>query len=292
MDDNLHQEMIRDDFKFATAAFDTGDFQLMNIAGNRLMSDAILGPNVRAAIIGFFIKDLAINYMNLKSQLSDSDFAKAKSFGQRYLVSAAVNLTSIDWQSLVWTDFHVCDSQLTKYQPSAVEAGVYRENLSVTAYASHYFVDYLIENKDLLCDSHNNLLDAILSELQRISRVFGAAVSDTATFALLVALQRYYEYLRSICTVRDGQLDSEKLAPQINPFIDRLAAITRAPELSYQGVNTLLWDLIRRWREFFWSYAESRRKTPSLDKVIELPEESKKKLSEVVGKALQKELKP
>ena len=78
MNQDLNVEMYTKNIKVATLSFKTEDFQLMNIIGNRIMSDSLFGSIEGFALFGFFVKQMALNYLNLKPRISESDFLDAK----------------------------------------------------------------------------------------------------------------------------------------------------------------------------------------------------------------------
>jgi hypothetical protein len=85
MNQDLNTEMYEKNINVAILAFKTEDFQLMNIIGNRIMSDSLFGDAEEFALLGFFVKQTALNYLNLKPRISDSDFLDAKLVGEKYL---------------------------------------------------------------------------------------------------------------------------------------------------------------------------------------------------------------
>jgi hypothetical protein len=54
-------------------------------------------------------------------------------------------------------------------------------------------------------------------------------------------------------------------------------------------VTETLWELVKAWRQFFIEYMELPRPT-KVERGIELPEEAKRKITESVTKALEKEI--
>jgi hypothetical protein len=55
-------------------------------------------------------------------------------------------------------------------------------------------------------------------------------------------------------------------------------------------IDKILWDLTKRWREYFIKYLEVGRFV-SVEREMPLPEEAKKRLTEAVARSLEKEIK-
>jgi len=73
------------------------------------------------------------------------------------------------------------------------------------------------------------------------------------------------------------------------PYLDKIKQFSSSGEVDYKEITDFLWQLIKSWREHFIHYTELPYKM--VQKPIELSKEAKKKLSDAVSKALQKEVK-
>jgi hypothetical protein len=140
----------------------------------------------------------------------------------------------------------------------------------------------------MLYDSKNNFLKGLINEFQRVGLAYNYRVIDTITFSCLVALDRYFEYFVFQHTAENGTLDKEQVKT-LFPYIDKIKQVSSSSKVDYKEVTHLLWQLIKSWREAFIHYTELPYKT--IQKPIELSKEDKKKLSDAVSKALQKEVK-
>jgi hypothetical protein len=283
--------MIDKDLKVAALAFDVDDFQLMNILGNRMMSDSVFLGNVPQAVTGFFIKQVALTYLELKPRIPDPEFLEAKLLGKKYLTYLLEVTDEVD-KVKAWANYHQFNVEMRKYPTTGLDkqiAEVYGDEHETTKKVRKSLIKVLDDNKKILLDSRNNFMKGVMTELQRVGLAFGYEVADTIIYSCLIALDRYYDYFRMQHTVKTVEMDKEAVETQIFPYLERIVALSSSDSVGYDNANALLWDLVKGWREFFIYYLEPSTIVSS--KQVELSRENKAKLSEVLGKALQKELK-
>jgi hypothetical protein len=84
-------------------------------------------------------------------------------------------------------------------------------------------------------------------------------------------------------------LNTEKVKAAFFQYIDKVKQVSSSREPDYKEVTSLIWQAVKSWRESFIWYTELPYRT--VEKPIELSKEAKKKLSEAVSKALEKEVK-
>jgi hypothetical protein len=255
------------------------------------MSDSVFLGNAGQAVVGFFFKQVALTYLSLKPQLADSEFLEAKLIGEKYITVLLETNDNAD-QGQVWANYHQFNLDMRKYPATGLNkemAEVYGEDPEITQKVRKRLIEFLATNKTILFDSRNNFIKGLMGELQRVGLAIGYQVTDTVIYSCLLALDRYYDYFRIRHSTKTGDIDNEAVKTLVFPYIERIVTLSSSLTLNYDEVNTLLWDLIKGWREFFIYYMELSPRVPS--KQVELSKETKSKLSEVLGKALKKELK-
>jgi len=159
---------------------------------------------------------------------------------------------------------------------------------------THQAVDILLEkldqDKQKLLDPNCLLLKAILNEISRLDKVHGGELSDEFTFALITAVDRCYEYISSILGNTD-KFENE-VNTQVIPEIQKIIEIVKKVEENngkwIPDVDSKLFELGSKWREYFLLYMEHGQ--PVKDKVIRIPDESRKKLTEAIARSLEEEL--
>ncbi len=290
MDRNLLSSAITGDIRAAVRAFVLDDFELLNVFGNRVMSDALFGDDSKLALSGFFVKHVALVFLGIKPRLTPARFSEAKRVGKDYLDNLSASSETVG-DAALWDEFHEFNRSVRKYIVTDIESEVYEENPEITRAALSWLIRYLGDKKDVLLEPHNLFLKGILNEADRISKVFGCGLADTYTISLITALDRYYDFVQVRCRTTMGDIDTDKAREMVFPYVEKITQLVCSEaEIKPEGVTSVLWELIRGWREFFIHYMELPRRTQ--ERVIELPEESRRKLAEVVGKALEREVKP
>jgi hypothetical protein len=288
LDKNLLFTMILQDIKAAIRAFELEDFELMNIFGNRIMSNALFGDDGKLALPGFFLKHVAIIYMRLKTYLPSSKFSDAKKVGEEYLATL-LDFSKESIEERLWENFHKFNNSIRKYVIGDIEAEVYEENPKITHNAFKWLIKYLNDKKDVLLRPNNLFLKGILNEMDRLSKVYGCELMDTYAISLLTALDRYFDYFPIAYGTLTGEVDKDKVRSMVFPYIEKIVELFSSENVKPEAVDSILWELIRGWREFFIHYMELPHRAP--EKPIELPEEYRKKLAEQIAKALEKEVK-
>uniref|UniRef100_A0A7C4TV32 Uncharacterized protein n=1 Tax=Caldisericum exile TaxID=693075 RepID=A0A7C4TV32_9BACT len=287
MDKNFLSMMISQDIKAATRAFEIEDFEFMNILGNRIMSNALFGDDSKLALPGFFLKHVAIVYMWLKAYLPSSKFSEAKKVGKEYLVT--LSDFSNEREDKLWENFHKFNNGIRKYTITDIEAEAYTENPKITHDIFKWLIKYLNDKKDVLLCPNNLFIKGILNEMERVSKVHGCELTDTYAISLLTALDRYFDYFQIAYGTLTGEVDKDKVRSMVFPYIGKITELFSSENVKPEDINSILWELIKGWREFFIQYMELPRRAS--EKLIELPEEYRKKLAEHIAKALEKEVK-
>ena len=105
-------------------------------------------------------------------------------------------------------------------------------------------------------------------------------------------LQKVYAYFRVAYAAPDGKIDPALVKSDIYPFVERIVNQSEVGTLAIGDSQSILIDLMLKWREYFIRYMELRP-YPGLtpERGIELPEETRKKITESITRTLEKETK-
>jgi hypothetical protein len=283
------EKVIAEDLKAAIAAFKDDVFDTTNVFANRMMSNAIFGENKKIFLPAFFLKDVAFTFVIMKIKKSAMAFSTAKSYGFTYVESLAKSLNSINEEQL-WKDFLTFNEKMREFDMTEWEAKSYTVNTKFTNESYKWLLSYLSSHKESLLDPKNALFKGILNEMTRIFKVHSAKLNDLVLLSLVSALDRDYDYIRRGWNVPDIRLIEEKRIKEfVVPAVDKIVALSNE-EFKIEEADSLLWDLVKTWREFFILYGELVSSTVALQKGIELPEDLKKKLTESLTKTLEKEM--
>jgi hypothetical protein len=287
-------QVIKQDIAAAVVALEQEDFAAMNMYGNRLMANAVFGDVEELFLTGFFFKDIAGIFLNLKAMPKSVALSTAKTVGLKYANSlkeyASAEKTNVD---LLWVNFYQCYRDLRKFFLSSIEDKVYSDNTAFTRHSFIWLIRYVKNHKEVLLDPNNLLFKGVLNEFERIFRNHSGELEDVVAISLVKALERLYNYL-TIFKTPDGKIDENKLKPSVYPCIERMEQLAYPTKReTFSEVTHVIWDITRQWREFFIEYMEVERVKPvEAERAIELPAEIRKKLGESVSKTLEKEVKP
>ncbi len=289
MNADLVSTILKENLQLANLSLASDDFQSLNIYGNRIMSDSVFMQNRESAIIGFFIKHVALNFLYLQTSISKQDLLDVKLVAKNFMDSIPHEVEDINVEHL-FLEFHEFNQQVKRHFVSDTEKDVYDVNPEITDIVRLSLVNLLVSNKELLCNPNNNIINGLIGELERFCKAYDYQSKDTLTFCILVALDRYYGYFRYHHSTTDGKVDKEKTNTIISPYIENIRKLVTNADINYDDFTELMWELIKGWREFFIFYGETPNIKPQ--QPITLPEESRQKLSKAFSKALEKEIKP
>jgi hypothetical protein len=283
--------VIEQDLKAIQSAFDSDDFHSMNVFANRIMANAtFLSEGRLFGLIGYLLKDIALDYHISLRGKSASTLVSAKTHGKDYLnwITKALEKKDITEDQL-WERYYkyMCDIR-TFMQDQHEQVAYTEENLPFVRHSYKWLIQFLNEEKECLMNPKNMLLGGILSEINRIYKVHGWQLYDAYTYLLIQMLRRFYEYLHYESTSEEGEFNSKLIEKRLFPYLDRInKALSNDKDVNVSEVNSILWDLIVEWRIQYIRFMELPRQVVS--KGVEIPEELREKLSESITEALETE---
>ena len=279
-------QITRQDFQAARSAFISGNYELMNILANRLMTNAVLGKHAEreCAVPGFFLKEIALNAGNERILLSGERFI-------RVLDQAFKETPDLE---TMWSGYAVFVDGVRSAGKHEVEAKAYKDVPEFTGGVIDYLINDLLSIEEV-CQENSRILTGMLTEVNRLVRSHGAQQSDLVSWCLLRAVERLHAYHVFSC-IGHGQWDGQALKARSEPYVVRLKEC-------YQGVfkqkgltkeaTDFLCDLILQWRVAFIRYLEVHHPTGVKERrEVELPQDAKQKLTETISEILTKNLTP
>jgi hypothetical protein len=283
------EKVIAEDLKAAVAAFKDDAFLTVNILANRSMTNAILSENRKIFLPGFFLKDVAFDFGVLKAKQQAMAFSTAKAHGFSYVESLAKSLSSLDEEKL-WNDYHSYCEKMRSYEITEWEEKSYSPNTLFTNETFRWLMSYLHSHTSFLFDPANALIKGIINEMNRVCKVHSATLHDLVIRCLMIALDRNYDYA---CRFWNGPemriINENQIKGIILPAVDNIVALSNK-EFKIEEADSLLWELVKTWRELFILYGELLSPAVAGQKGIELPEDLKRKLTESLTKTLEKEM--
>jgi hypothetical protein len=285
----LTDTALQQDLKAIVLALGEDDFENTNIFANRLMSDATILNDHKHLLIGFFSKDVAAEMMELAAMKQATALATAKAHVTMFLSRMEQLANKEDFaQQEIWDEYVVVADKLRRYHLTQHEQKAYADNKEFTHKIAAWLLQHLRREQNLLLKNRSQLLKGILNELSRTYRVFGAEKPEIVLLSLLTALDRVCDYVRFASQFPDESIKSESAKSAILPYVERILDIMQAEPVDINKVDVLLSELIIKWREAFINYLELPPVVAvPVEKGVKLPEETKKRITEAVTKALE-----
>jgi len=277
-------DVIKQDISAAYSAFQNDDFKNLNMFSNRIMANAIFSDDPRLVLIGFYLKGIAGIYGDLKALEDITAYSTAKSHGDSYIRS--INLES-DIKE-IWQQYYNFRVRIREYEQNQHEKNSYKENVEFTGFAFRWLMDKLNEDKDVLFKDSNQFIRGIINEMNRIFRVHGGGLLDLYAISLLKALELYYAYTAYFSKAERKEIILKSILPYVGDIHKTLYGVSVDPK----KVSILLQRIIVDWRLSFIYFMERPRLVPiEAEKIPLISEETKKKISDSVSKALKEEVK-
>jgi hypothetical protein len=277
-------EVIEQDVKAAYLAFKDDNFRDMNIFANRIMSNAVLSTDYRFTLVGFFLKEMARIYGPIKARKELSAFSTAKSLGDVYIKSINLEKSFND----LWEEYNQFYYRLGEHRLDEYEKGSYKKNVEFTRFAFRWLIEKLSGDRNIFFNENNHFVNGVLNEMDRIIRVHGGELIDLYAWSLVRALQLYYDYVDYFGKDERKQI----IEKSVFSYIDNITKALLKDTVDPNEVTNLLQRIIVDWRICFMHFMERAELVPiEGEKKVQITEETKKKISETVTKALEEEVK-
>jgi hypothetical protein len=278
---------LQEDLKSVQRSCEADDFENMNVFANRMMSNAVIESDRKFMLIGFLLKDSAIEMLQLRAGAKNGAISTAKSLVIKFAQSLDDLSRKTDFdEEAMWNEYVDLSERIRRFHILPVEEKTYSANKEFTKKVADWMLNHLMSNQALLLEPRNRLLKGCLNEIGRAYRVHGADRREIVIFLLLTALDRFYSYARFAYLI-DSELDTKKMQDTIFPYVDRIFKVVSG-EIQAKSVDDILCELIAKWREAFVNYMELREVSGmAVERGVQLPEETKKKITEAITSSLE-----
>lgn len=280
-------DICRQDFTAAKLAFEERDFRLLNVLGNRLMSNVLFGREDEKLLVlpGLFIKDVALDFLKDDTKIDELHRIAKVSIGQ---VDEAFK-RDLDLARF-WSAFFKYWNDVRKINLTATERKAYKDNAAFTVQAMLFLTNELF-NDDFVFQENSLIIKGVLQELDRIVRCHGADDADIFLGLLLRVIDWINDYYRQAFSSAQGVVNVELVKSQLSPFIQAVKEWRETKEkLPFTNGSRILCDAILEWRRCFIRYLERGRISPEAERRIELPLDTKKRIGDTIAEALQRDV--
>jgi hypothetical protein len=282
---SILKTVLKEDLSAATEAFDRSDFTTMNILANRFMGNTVFDDSLlNYCVIGFFAKNVSLDFLRIQA---DEDLLKKKSkMGKTCLAELKKSLEQDVFSPiLAWNAmFKYKQSMRETFTPES-ERGVYSENVDFVNRCFGKLTSLLKEEQEVLLMEQNLFLSGILNEMDRITRSHGMNYDHFAFFNIITAFEKLYRYLWYSAFQPNGIINREKLQRDISPYIDQIVSFREENKEEAEIIataTTLISTILVSWRIQFILFMEIGLSKQPEQKRVELPEEAKKRIMEII----------
>jgi hypothetical protein len=278
---------LQADFKAIQRSCADDDFDNMNVFANRLMSNAVIESDRKFLLIGFFLKDSAIEMLQLRAATKNSAVSTAKTLVLGFVQKLDDLSRQRDFdEEAMWDEYVGMSDRMRAFHLLPVEEKAYSANKEFTKKVANWMLSYLKTNQAVLLEPKNRLLKGCLNEIIRVYRVHGAAKREIIIWSLLTALDRFYDYVR-FTSLKGAELDTKKIQDVVFPYVEKICNFV-SHEIQIKDVDDILCELITRWRQAFVNYMELREIAGiTVERGVQLPEETKAKITEAITRSLE-----
>jgi hypothetical protein len=283
---SLTASPLLEDINAAMFALEQDDYQNMNIFANRVMSNATIESDNKFLLIGFFLKDVAVEMTELGAAKVPTALATAKARMTMFASKMKEHANRKDFaEDEIWKEYVNHSDAVRKFHFTVAEEKSYSDHKDFTRKVGSWVIEMLKNDRNVLLEPKNLFLKGLSNELARSYRMHGADRREIVLLSLLTAIDRFYDYVLLELEGPDGSLNQDRVKADVFPYLDQICQVVEAEDLS--KTDNLMAQLIIQWRLRFVRYMERVRVVrATVEKGVQLPEEMKKKIGEAVTKAL------
>jgi len=288
--------IIKEDLKVAKKYIEKRP-ELINVIGNRIMSNLLVADGNDEKILmlaGWTLREISGNLINIDRLGNESKFSNGMDISKIYL-DKLIDLVSRN----SYSDIKLCELYVNYEKEIRIhiipesEDDIYTKKPEFTRKVNLMLIEHFLENKKLLLQENNHLINGLINEMARVINEHGAKEGDYITFLIFKAFDKYYDYATYAEMGFDKKIDNkEQLESKLNPYLDKIIQLVPLliednNEELYKHSGEIFIDLGVEFRKNFINYSDIY--IPTLKKEIELPQEAKERISETIAKAFEEE---
>ena len=292
---SLINQVIKEDLKVAKKYVEKRP-ELVNVIGNRIMSDILVADDDEKILmlVGWIVREISGNLTNIDRSGNESKFTNGIAISKDYLdkLIALVSKNS-------YTDIKLCELYVNYEKEIRIhilpesEDDIYTKKPEFTRKVSLHLIKHFIENKKLLLQENNHLVNGLINDMGRVINEHGAKEGDYIIFLIFKAFDKYYDYaLYNVLEFGTKIENKDQLESKLNPYIDKINELVpllmeEKNEELYKHSGEIFIDLGIEFRMNFINFSDIY--IPTLKKELELPLEAKERISESIAKAFEEE---
>ena len=125
-------ETINQDMAAAIEALKKDEFDFVNIVGNRIATNLMVGNRNDLIMIGFLLKEVTVELERVRDT-NERNFPKCKDIGRKLLeeLQKLLNKDQMDKEE-IWKEYEKYKKDIREYLLTAIEASEYNESPNFT----------------------------------------------------------------------------------------------------------------------------------------------------------------
>lgn len=244
------KKAIKQDLTAAIQYFRFQNFDLLGMMGDRIMSNLLLGEEKELMIVGYLIKELAQEFIDIKEE-DPVRLNGCMDPGEKFIRDLLKSITDYEEfnPQVVWDDYSNYKNRIVEFIPPDVEIAVYQKDVEFAGKTTDKLLKLLSEKRTLLLDDYNNLLNGILMEYKRVINIYGFKQRDLIINLLLKAFYGYYLYLFAFKMANKSE--ESGVAEKIYYYLDKIIEISADQNEIGIESNKILGELGYQTRLFY-----------------------------------------
>jgi len=284
--DTFH-EVLKEDVQVYLNGIKSLDMDFCNIISNRMNTNAVILKSNQYVLLSCVLKKSALFTLQLPNPDDQKNLAEL----------IRKKLTEI--QNSINTDniFNIYTEIFQKFIDfTGKTEEKYTKNIKFSEYIANYGLQFLKKeiNEKNINYAITAIFPGVLNEFARVFRSHGYSKNLLAIELVMEYFTRLFDYLRFILLNSEGD-KKIKVEKQIEEFLSLLSKnieeyMANKPEYIESSIN-LLSKLCEEWRLMFVRYLELFQRQPKeKKKEIEIPDELKDRMKNIISKGLDSEL--
>jgi len=282
-------DVIREDLFVAIAAIEADNFELVNIIGNRISTDAMIIGKEDLVMLGLLVKEVHGELSAIKG-LNPSKLKEGKQEAARFLRESQSALKGNQTVMDLWHMYHAYENSIRCYLVPAIESQIYKSRPEYTSKTRNFLVDYLRQNREQFLRGNYNLFDGIVTEMAKQINLYGFGIEDLAFYLTMKAFYNYYLYFRIDYQSSSGEYKDERERQALS-FLDGVLEIFTGEkakdEICVESAK-IINGLVVQWRKYFLELGEIIFRVG--ERRSELPPELRGKIEQLLAEGLEREI--
>jgi len=256
MNGQKNMEILTQDLEYCIKAFESDNFNLMNIAANRLMENSIFLENEEVFLVSAILKDIAQDYMGIiqgRREILNS----AKVLGKKAVNAIKNNFyTGIDTQTL-WQEFQEYGVKINGFHKDELESKVYRENKEFTSLIFKKLLEFLVDHKLILKKINNTLINGILGVMVRIMKNHSFTLEENKVYLFFKLFAILYRYVIEK-SYPEEEINDDDYKEYLEDHIDYIVECYLNHNIDIKKYNAELWKIGKQYRELYFLFNPPR----------------------------------